>query len=193
MLILEETMKESFLAYFKAYGKKIISLTELEKICPAPYCYEEFCDVIQSFVKTGILSGYGAKHGSYRETALCPKYRINLSRLIRDDREKLQREMLQMQVSHLMDLSYYFKVSWMEWENDKPLLKKIADYLKLYGFPSDEATDQDRSYQIFGDEKVLLQGGMALLEKLNLVEKLRSTNFPDPLMVLFSESMFTLA
>jgi len=189
MLILEETMKESFLTYFKAYGKKIISLTELEKICPTPYCYEAFSDVIQSFVKAGILSGYGAKHGSYRETALCPKYRINLSRLIRDDREKLQREMLQMQVSHLMDLSYYFKVSWMEWENDKPLLKNIADYLKLYGFPGDEATDQERSYQIFGDEKVLLQGGMALLEKLNLEEKMRIANYPDPLMAAINPTV----
>lgn len=182
-------MKESFLTYFKAYRKKIISLAELEKICSAPYSYKEFCDVIQSFVKSGILSGYGAKHGSYRETALCSKYRLNLSRLIRDDREKLQREMIQMQVSHLIDLSYYFKVSWIEWENDKLLLKKIADYLKLYGFPDDEATHQERSYQIFGDEKVLLQGGMALLKKLNLDEKMRITNYPDPLMVAINPTM----
>jgi hypothetical protein len=182
-------MKERFLTYFKAYGKKIISLTELEKICPAPYSYEEFCDVIQSFVKAGILTGYGAKHSSYREAVLCPKYRLNLSQLIRDDREKLQREMIQMQVSHLLDLSYYFKVSWIEWKNDKPLLKKIADYLKLYGFPCDEATDQERSYQIFGDEKVLLQGGMALLEKLHLEEKMRITNCPDPLMTAINPTV----
>jgi hypothetical protein len=175
-------MKERFLAYFKAYGKKIISLAELEKICSSPYSYEDFCALIQSFVKAGILSGYGAKHGSYREGALCPKYRLNLYRLISDDREKLQHEMIQMQVSHLMDLSYYFKVSRIEWKNDKPMLKKIADYLKLYGFPRYEATDQERSYQIFGDEKVLLQGGMALLEKLNLEEKMRIANCPDPLM-----------
>jgi hypothetical protein len=188
-VILEETMKESFLTYFKAYGRKIISLTELEKICPAPYSYEEFCEVIQSFVKTGILSDYGAKHGSYREGVLCPKYRINLSRLIRDDREKLQREMIQMQVSPLMDLSYYFKASWIEWKKDKPRLKKIADYLKLYGFPRDEVTEQERSYQIFGDEQVLLQGGMTLLEKLNLQDKMRIANCPDPLMVAINPAV----
>lgn len=176
-------MRKQFIAFFNQFDKKLIALDTLELLCPGDYAYEDFSKLIKGFVREGILAEYSGQQRSQRDSALCLRYRLNRYRLLHEDRAAIQAACLRERLPKVMDISYYLQEGLKEWEADYMLLQQIAAYLRRYGLPATEATDQERSYQIFGDEKVLLEGGRGILRKLGLDEKMKISNFADPLML----------
>lgn len=175
-------MREQFVADLKQYDKKIIALETLERLCPGDCTYDVFTQLVQELIARGVLLEYGKQY-SARDAGLCLKYRLNLYLLRQADREVIQGDCLRENFPQLMDVSYYLQAGLNEWQSDYALLQKIAVYLQANGLPQQEASDQERSYQIFGDEKVLLEKGRGILRKLRLEEKMRIAKFPDPLMM----------
>lgn len=175
-------MKERFLEFLNHYDKKMVSLDVLEQLCPGDCDYERFSLLVQELATESILSECAPRLRSPRDERLCLKYHVNKYQLRGAERRQIQQACLQARFPETMDLSYYFQAGLKEWEADFAYLQKIADYLRRQGLPRYEATDQERSYEIFSDEKVLLGSRRKILRKLRLDEAMKIVAFPEPLM-----------
>ncbi|MBP2632100.1 MAG: hypothetical protein H6Q70_2728 [Firmicutes bacterium] len=178
-----EENKEKILQYLYGYKRKTIALDTLESVCSGRMEYAEFVAVVQALVASGVLSGAGAKQREYRGALLCMKYKINVNALYKDTVTDIQSEIIREQFYMLMDFSYYFKHPRQEWMEDKPYLLKISQYLYAQGLPKESASDQERSYEIFGDEKIFLRYGLRFLDRVGLTESFNISNEVEPLML----------
>ena len=177
-------------AYLEKSKKKIISLLDMQQNLPGNSRYLEFTQCILDFEARDILLPI-KKHGNNGKVPLLyNSYRINRSKLSEDYIKLIHN--IQLNMSAMIQLDAYLKLSKEQWEKDYPYIQQLDDYIKQKGLPKAEATLAERSYEVLGNEKWLSEeGGKALLERLGLLKAFKITTQPDPLMLAVNPKAFT--
>ncbi|WP_409970911.1 Wadjet anti-phage system protein JetD domain-containing protein [Bacillus sp. Bva_UNVM-123] len=173
-----DTIK-SMLAAFK---KKTIALAELEHMLkPFIHTYEEFANMILTLENEEILTMVKAKGRTNRTPSLAFQYRINKSELASDYHKELQRYRTILHPG--INLDDYYCDDLAIWAEHLPFLLKIDEYVKQNGFPKDEVPAPERSFELVGDEKWIIEkGGKAILEKTGLFSAFHIIPVSEPLM-----------
>ncbi|MFB6467026.1 Wadjet anti-phage system protein JetD domain-containing protein [Cytobacillus sp. Hz8] len=164
------------------YKKKTISLSELELMFkPLIHTYEEFAKIILQLEDTELLMMVKAKGRTHRTPSLAFQYRINKSELTGDYHKELQHYRLLFHTS--INIDEYYREDPAIWKEHLPFIKKVDDYLKRYSFPQESVPAPERSYEIVGDEKWIVEkGGKEILEKIGLFSQLNIIPVSEPLM-----------
>lgn len=175
-------MRKEILAFLKTYRKTIIPLSQLENLFPGSITYSQFVETVQLLEKEGLLKPVLARGTNGKSPPLYHAYRIDKQRLKIDLVKEIQHYSLLFHPA--IKLSAYFSLSEEDWQRDLPPLKKVNAYLQDHGLPQKEATNPERSLELFADEKWIDEkGGQALLERVQLWDQLKIADSPDPLML----------
>lgn len=168
------------------FNRKTINLAELEEmLTPFSHTYECFAKIVLTLEEEGILLMMKTKGRTNRTPSLAFQYRINKSRLARDHHHELQQ--YRRTLHPAINLDNYYSLEPTIWKNDLPYLTKIDKYLKKCAFPKDLVPAPERSFELVGDEKWLVEkGGKALLEKIGLYDKFHICPVSEPLMFAIS-------
>ena len=180
-------MENTILNFLKNYKKKMVPLIEIEKVLPGNIEYIDFANTIIEFVNMNVLSPVKSHGTNNKKIPLANTYRINNSYF----REELINEIAsyQLKLNSNINLQAYFLLSEKTWKQDLPYIKKIDFYLKKEGIPKEEVTAPERSYQITGNEKWIDEnGGREILERIGLLEQLKISSVPDPLMFAINKN-----
>ncbi|MDY5464210.1 MAG: hypothetical protein SPF93_00435, partial [Megasphaera elsdenii] len=95
----------------------------------------------------------------------------------------IQTEAIQLALSEKLDFSFYYEQPLTAWQADLPYIRKLSAWLSQ-GLPQGPASLQQRSWDIFADEKYLLEEGAGLLKRLGLTTAdLNICDQPAPLMM----------
>ncbi|HHV46288.1 MAG TPA: cytosolic protein [Tissierellia bacterium] len=174
-------MKDMILEFLKNYRKKHVPLIEIERILPGSTEYVDFANAINELVAMNVISPVKSHGYISKRIPLANTYRINRSYF----KKELMDEIIpyESRFHSSIDIKPYYSLDKKTWERDLPYIEKIDQYLKKYGLPKEEAISQQRSYEIVGDEKWIdEEGGRKVLERIGLIEDLKITSEPDPLM-----------
>jgi hypothetical protein len=164
------------------FKKKTIGLTELEKMLK-PYVdtYKDFAQEILQLEQEAVLVMVKAKGRTNRVPSLAFQYRINKSDLVGDYHKELQQYRSILHPS--INLDEYYRQDPSVWKNDLPFLLKIDQYLKQSSFPKEQVPAPERSYELVGDEKWIVEkGGKEILERIDLFLLLKIIPVSEPLM-----------
>lgn len=164
------------------FQKKTIGLTELEMLTkPFINTYIDFSKVVLEFEDEGILTMLQSKGRTTRTPSLAFHYRINKSLLAADFHKELQQYR---RILHpAMNFDEYYQKDPSIWSQDILYLVKIDEYLRTYGFPTEEVPAPERSYELVEDEKWIVEkGGKEVLERIGLYENLQIIPVSEPLM-----------
>ena len=179
--------KEAFLlgnikSILATFGKKTIHLSELEQLCrPFARTYDEFAQVISQLEEDQILTPIKARGRSSRNPYLAYQYRIQKHLLTENYHKEILRA--RNQFHHLINLDSYFQADPTVWKDELTYLKKIDHYLKTNELPKEQVPAPERSFELVGDEKWIVErGGKELLERINLYEHLQIVPVSEPLM-----------
>jgi hypothetical protein len=164
------------------YLKKTIGLTELEKMMkPYVHTYDDFAQTILQLEQEAILVMVKAKGRTNRNPSLAFQYRINKSELTGEYHKELQHYRGILHPS--INLDEYYRHDPSLWKNELPFLIKIDQYLKKFSFPKDQVPAPERSYELAGDEKWIVEkGGKEILERIGLFPLLKIIPVSEPLM-----------
>ena len=178
MLELLEPLK---LFLMKQY-KKTVLLDDLQAICVGSADYKSFSQAIHVLEKEGVL--LAVKSAGIDFSGLPRKFRIAAGALYRATAERVHQEILQMGFSSRLNFSWYYAHPFACWQEDHKAICQLSLYMEQTS-PSPEAVSlQQRSYEIFGDEKFLLGKGRRIFERLGLSAKdIHVTGETDPLML----------
>ncbi|NMD69343.1 hypothetical protein HHO41_03515 [Bacillus sp. DNRA2] len=167
---------------FTTFKKKTIALTELEVMLkPYIHTYEEFAQTILQLEQEEILVMVKAKGRTNRSPSLAFQYRINKSELIGDYHKELQHYRSILHPS--INLDEYYRMDPSLWKNDLPFLLNIDQYLKQFSFPEDQVPAPERSFELVGDEKWIVEnGGKEILDRVGLFSSLKIIPVSEPLM-----------
>ncbi len=164
------------------HEKKMINLTELETLfIPFVNTYDEFAKQILELEEQQILLEVKSKKRTSRNPSLAYQYRIQKHLLTENFHRELQSYR---QVFHqAISLDEYYRKDPSIWKRDLPYIKKIDDYLKEHSLPEEQVPAPERSYELVGDEKwIVEQGGKEVLERLSLFHDLQIIPVSEPLM-----------
>lgn len=164
------------------YKNKTITLSELEQLLNVHFhTYQEFSKAIVHLEEESVLTMVKAKGRTARTPSLAFHYRINKSKLTKDFHKEIQNYRTKLHPDIILD-SYYGKAPSL-WKVDLPYLQKIDHYLKHHPFPTEHAPAPERSYELVGDEKWIVEkGGKELLDRVGLFNKLQIIPVSEPLM-----------
>lgn len=164
------------------YKKKTISLAELEQLMHAfVRTYEDFASMIISMEKDGILTMVKSKGRTGRSPSLAFQYKINKNTIVEDFQKELQHYRSILHPS--INLDNYYREEASVWEAHLPYILQIDQYLKVFSFPEYPVPAPERSYELVGDEKWIIEkGGKGLLEKIGIFFQLNIIPVSEPLM-----------
>lgn len=182
-------MENIIISFLKSCKNSTISLSQLEGLFPGDITYNTFAMTIKKLVEEGFLEEMSPNKNNGRVISLAYKFRINRYKLRIDLIEDIQK--VSLRIDPCIDLTGYLKFNENMWKKDLPFIEKVNKYIKEQGFPSEDATDQERSFHITGDEKWITEkGGKGLLERIKIFDKLRISNTAEPLMLAVNPSQF---
>ncbi|TWI58189.1 Wadjet anti-phage system protein JetD domain-containing protein [Halalkalibacter nanhaiisediminis] len=164
------------------YPKRTITLTQLEELIkPYIHTYEQFADTILQLESEEVLGMVKAKGRTARTPSLALQYRIDKSLLAMNHHKELQRFRNLLHPS--INIDDYYRKDPSIWQNDLATILKVDEYIKTYSFPSEQVPAPERSFEIVGDEKWLVEkGGKELLERIGVFNKLKIIPVSEPLM-----------
>lgn len=157
----------------------MITLSELEKVADTLDTYDDFAASVQTLLDEGFIIAVKS-HGTNWK-GLPNSVRIQKGKVLQPLIGEIQE--MQFRVHPVIDLRNYFSSSKKKWAEDKPRIVMIDQYLQKNGLPVTNTNSSERSYELMRDEKWIDEkGGKAILEKINLFDKLKIMKTPDPLM-----------
>lgn len=172
-------MKNKLISLLEQYKNSTIPLSKLERIANIYDTYDDFAATVQVLINEGFITAVKSHGSNWR--GLPNSFRIQKGKVKQPLIEEIQE--LQFKVHPVIDLRPYITSSKKRWMEDKTSIKIIDEYLQKNGLPTTYTNRSERSYEIMKDEKWIDEkGGKALLEKINLFDKLKIMNTPDPLM-----------
>lgn len=172
-------MKRRLLSILEISKKSTITLSELEKTANSHDTYDDFTTTIQALINEGFITAV-KRHGT-NWRGLPNSFHIQKGKVKQSLIEEIQE--MQFRVHPVIELRSYLSSSKKKWMEDKVWIEIIDAYLQKNGLPTTHANSSERSYEIMKDEKWIDEkGGKALLEKMNLWDKLKIMKTPDPLM-----------
>lgn len=149
--------------------------------------YTDFANAMNELAGMKMLSPVKNSGTNNKENPLANRYRINKSYI----KQNLTNEIAsyQLKLNPNINLQRYFSLAEEKWKEDLPYIKQVDSYLKREGFPKEEVTAPERSYQISGDEKWIDEnGGRKFLKRIDLFEDLKINSVPDPLMFAINQN-----
>jgi hypothetical protein len=181
-------MRKRLVSLLETSKKSIIKLSELEQAANTHDTYEDFTATVQTMLEEGFITAVKS-HGTNWK-GLPNSFRIQKGKVKQPLIEEIQE--LQFKVHPLIELRSYLSSSKMIWMKDRPWIVKIDQYLQENGLPTTYTNSSERSYELMKDEKWIDEkGGKAILEKINLFDKLKITKTPDPLMFAINPNQLT--
>lgn len=172
-------MKNKLVSILELAKKSSISLSELEKVADTSNTYDDFTAAVQSLIDEGFITAIKS-HGT-NWNGLPNSLRIQKGKVHQPLIDEIQK--MQFKVHSKINLGFYFSSSKKRWLEDKQSIEMIDKYLQKNGLPISYANSSERSYEILGDEKWMDEkGGKAILERIQLFDKLKIMRTPDPLM-----------
>lgn len=172
-------MKNRLVSVLEVAKKSTITLSELEKIADNRDTYEDFAEAVQTLLDEGCIKAVKSHGANWR--GLPNSFRIQKGKVKQPLIGEIQE--MQFKVHQAIELQAYFSLSRKKWMEDKPWILMIDRYLQSNGLPTTYTNSSERSYDLVKDEKWIDEkGGKALLEKINLMDKLKIMKTPDPLM-----------
>lgn len=164
--------------FLAAYPKKTMDLDTLQErfhTWPEHTFNEIVKDVLQEGAITPILSG-GTNY-----CGLPRRFRLVKGKLC-SSLETITQDAIHYELSEDLDFHFYYEKPLVEWKRDLPYICKLSQWLKK-GIQQ-PASLQQRSWDIFQDEKYLLQAGKKLFRRLKLAPaRLQISEQADPLML----------
>ena len=161
------------------WKKSRIELDSLQQQCHGISC-EEFAVLIRDCMNKGIL--LPIKSAGSNGSGLPYKFTIAKGRLLSDNVAQINKTVQAGAFSSLLSFSWYYEQPLKVWEAELPYIRLLDAYLKAHQQMA-PASIQQRSFEIFHDEKWLLEhddfpGHIGLnLKQLSIVTQ------PDPLML----------
>lgn len=181
-------MEDSIISFLKSIKKSTITLTQLENIFSGDISYDTFATSIRYLVDKGVLTEISPEVNNGKSISLAYKFRIHRYKLKQKLIEEIQNVRLKLEPE--IDLQEYFILSEDIWHNDLPYIQKVNEYIKNT-YPIEEATPQERSFHIIGDEKWIDEkGGRRLLARLKIWDKLKIVSAGEPLMLAVNSAQF---
>ena len=160
--------------------RSTITLSELEKVADTQDTYDNFATAVCTLLDEGFMTPIKTHGVNWK--GLPNSFRIQKGKVKQSLIEEIQN--MQFKVHPEIDLRLYFSSSKKKWTADKSAILLIDDYLQKNGLPTSYCNSSERSYEIMKDEKWMDEkGGRAILEKINLLNKLKIMKTPDPLHV----------
>ena len=176
------TLLKTFLMQQK---RKTVTLDAMQTAC-CRMDYEVFREAVMALERDAVL--VPVKAGGCDHGGLARKYTIHLGPLFAPSAARIQREAIERGISGTLDLSWYMHHPQKEWQRDRTAIEILSHYLQALPCPPEnlpKTSLQQRSYDIFGDEKFLLTDG-GLLTHLGLSrEALGVAPEAEPLMMAF--------
>lgn len=175
--------------FLSSYKKSKVSILQLADQCPE-LSYEAFAQQILQFEQQQLLVAVKAAGMNGKQPALANAYKIN---------KVLTRQNIRQQVKQLKKtlhpaiwVEYYLTKSLDELEGDLAALQQLNKYLQQSGFPATKALAQERSFEIFNDEKWISDnGGKQFLEKVKVWDVLEIWPIADPVSFAINPARFT--
>ena len=161
----------------KDYGSSRIDTLEMQKYLNV-FDYNEFVTIVQKMEAVGVIKPVKSSKTNAKKPALFNKYVI-----IKENRDFANIEdELYYRLSHELNLQYYQK-NLVKYLEDRIPIKKLSDFLNNKRYLLEEAISiNERSFQIWGEEKFLRGAGRTLLKKLDFhIEKLNYYDTTEPL------------
>lgn len=164
--------------FLSTYNKSKITILQLADQCPN-LSYEAFAQEILRLEEQQMLTAVKAAGMNGKQPLLANVYKIN---------KMLTRQNLLQQVKQLKKtvhpaiwVEYYLAKNLDELQRDLVALQQLNTYLQQNGFPTTKALAQERSFEIFKDEKFITEkGGQQFLEKLKVWDLLEIWPIADP-------------
>ncbi|KHD84366.1 Wadjet anti-phage system protein JetD domain-containing protein [Heyndrickxia ginsengihumi] len=172
-------MKKRIISILELAKKSTITLSELERVANPLDTYDDFAAAVQALLDEGFIKAVKS-HGTNWKN-LPNSFRIQKGKVMQPLIGEIQE--MQFKVHPAIDLRPYFSSSKKRWMEDKPWIVMIDQYIQKNGLPTNYTNSSERSYELMKDEKWIDEkGGKAILEKINLFDKLKIMKTPDPLM-----------
>ncbi|WP_296822175.1 hypothetical protein [uncultured Megasphaera sp.] len=171
-------MAETMHRFLMDCGKKTILLEQMQTWFPKGE-YDDFRLAVLQLMQEGCLEAVRNSGTDYG--GLPRKFRINRGALFQSA-EVIQRDAIRHALSARMNLRYYYEQPLPVWQEDFPYICRLSDWMKTG--VARAVSLQQRSWDIFHDEKYLTGPGMTLLHRLKLsLSDLKIKEEPDPLMM----------
>lgn len=162
-----------------SYRLSKISILQLAQQCPA-LRYEQFAQMVLQFEQQHILTAIKASGTNGKQPALANTYKINKTIIRQSVREQVK--ILKKTFHSAIWIEYYLMKTAKELEQDLPALQQLNNYLLANSLPETKALAQERSFEIFQNEKFITeQGGKQLLEKVKVWDLLEIWPIADPI------------
>lgn len=164
------------------YEKKTIELTMLEQLLmPIVQTYDEFAFLVLQLEDEEILGEIKSKKRTSRTPSLAYHYRIQKHLLTEDYHKEIQ--FYRQLFDPAINLDHYYSIDPAIWKRDLNYVTKIDQYIKQYGLPTEQVPAPERSYELVGNEKWIVEhGGKEVLERLQLFQLLQIIPVSEPLM-----------
>ncbi len=169
-----------------ACKRKRVTLDELQQ-ASMPMSYADFRQLLEKLQSDDILTPI--KAASTDHSGLARKYTLHRGPLLAPTAQKIAQEALATGLSGEINLSWYQQQPYAIWQRDQQAIAQLSRYLQKHTDTITPASLQQRSYDIFGDEKYLLQAADFLTHLGLTPARLGIVPESDPLM--FATRPFT--
>lgn len=164
--------------YLQTYKKKRIELDTLQSEF-GRLDYSVFRDAVQTLLDDGELEPIQAAGVDF--SGLPRRFRIVPGRLF-SSVEAIQKDAIRYKLSPQLDLTFYYEHPLFLWQRDLPRIYELSNWLKRGKWR--KVSNQQRSWDIFKNEKYLLEDGAKLIKRLRVTyNELGIIDEPDPLML----------
>ena len=171
--------KETVRQFLQTYPKKTLDLDVLQAAF-ASWDYSRFRPAVAALLADGSLIAVCSAGVDFSGL---PRRLKRVPAKLFSSVTTIQAEAIQLALSGKLDLSFYYEQPLTVWQADLPYIRKLSAWLPQ-GCSQGPASLQQRSWDIFADEKYLLEEGAGLLKRLGLTTAdLNICDQLDPLMM----------
>lgn len=185
--------------YLKYYNKSTISISDLYEIVAIntgiskkDLCsieYATFHDIVLSLITTGAVSKRGKGSNSRGNMSLSNNY----NNLMKEKKKILSEDdkLFLHGLNSNMDVTSYFK-NVDKFNEDKEKLKKLSDFLNNDAHNAPYICINERSYELFGYEKELVNGNSGLLKRVKVtLDNLKCIESYTPIQCYILKNFYT--
>lgn len=175
-------IKQMLIHYLRTLRKSTVYSEKLEEVIAGePISYAEFGTAVLEMENEGLLNEVRSAGRNPKPPHVAYRYRIQASRFSSDYQNRLHQKTLKLHP--LISLDRYYSLKESIYESDLPYIDKINDYLQQHGLPQEAANAPERSFELVGDEKWIVdRNGKSILERIGLYGLLKIDYSLDPLM-----------
>lgn len=175
-------IKQTIEKHLRLHKKATIALEELELMFAGSNADpNEFAEALLKLEDSGVLEAVKSAGRTMKQQPLAYRYRVNKQYITAHNTHQLQQYRLRLHPA--VQLDSYFALPELQFEQDRPWIDRIDQFLSTHGFPAAPVPAPERSFQLTGNEKWITDlGGYALLKRLGLWDKLLIHPVSDPLM-----------